>query len=137
VFAGVISGIFLAAFIMLLIHMHLLRRKARANSNSDLSPAQQQQQQQQQRQEAASRRQRRRRYDHDPDDGDDDDELEDLASEKSTTSFSVSSLSLEPNQPIFVDVVVIEESSVCGTTTGAGGAQTGLQFILTPPTPGR
>lgn len=69
--------------------------------------------------------------------------------EKSTTSFSVSSLSLEPNRPIFVDVVVVvEESSVghggggaaAGASTGAGasgGAQTGLQFILTPPTPGR
>jgi hypothetical protein len=139
-FAGVISGIFLVAFIMLAIHLHILRRKARARARANSTSSPNTQQQQQQQQDASRRRRPRpRRCDRDHDHDRNDDESEDhLTLEKSTTSFSVSSLSLEPNQPIFVDVVVVEESSVHHGGAGAGdGAQTGLQFILTPPTPGR
>jgi hypothetical protein len=50
------------------------------------------------------------------------------------------SLNLEPNQPIFVDVIVVESADADGRDGGGGGSggpQAGLQFILTPPTPGK
>lgn len=43
-----------------------------------------------------------------------------------------SSLYLEPNQPIYVDVDVDVESE-----SNDRGPHPGMQFILTPPTPGR
>jgi hypothetical protein len=43
-----------------------------------------------------------------------------------------SSLYLEPNQPLYVDVDVDVESE-----SNDRGPHAGMQFILTPPTPGR
>jgi hypothetical protein len=48
---------------------------------------------------------------------------------------------LEPNRPIYVDVVVVESSDGGGVGSAddnvGGGPRAGLQLILTPPTPGR
>jgi hypothetical protein len=59
-------------------------------------------------------------------------------SEKRSTISSRTSLDLEPNRPIFVDLVIVE-SAADGHDGGGrgGGPQAGLQFILTPPTPGK
>jgi hypothetical protein len=46
---------------------------------------------------------------------------------------SSSSLYLEPNQPLYVDVVDVDVES----ESSDRGPHAGMQFILTPPTPGR
>jgi len=120
--ASILSGIFLVSFIMLLLHVRLRRRRnapaSRRSARQPLAHA------------------HTANHDHDQD------RESDLASEKrSATSFSVSSrasLNLEPNRPIFVDVVVVESADGHdGGGNGGGGSQAGLQFILTPPTPGK
>ena len=46
---------------------------------------------------------------------------------------SESSLYLEPNQPLYVDVVDVDVES----ESNDHGPHAGMQFILTPPTPGK
>ena len=124
--ASILSGIFLVSFIMLLLRLRLLRRsrarqphnnathhdRDRDHHESDLAS------------ETGSSKEKRRRG--------------------TPAGFSAvripsprASLNLEPNQPIFVDVVVVESADADGRDGGSGGPRAGLQFILTPPTPGK
>jgi hypothetical protein len=113
--AGILSGIFLFSLSMFLFHFLLQRRRARPHSQGISSSP------------SSRRRSRRPRSDSESD----------LASEDAAEDEKdkgggsrASSLNLEPNRPLYVDVV--ESESVRGSH-GAGL----LQFILTPPTPGR
>jgi hypothetical protein len=111
---------------MVLLHLRLLRRKKKAP--------------------AASRRSRQphNATDHESDLASETETTEKRRRGPPSTGFSAvripsprASLNLEPNQPIFVDVVVVESADADGRDGGGGGPRAGLQFILTPPTPGK
>jgi len=132
---GILSGIFLVTFIILILHVRLLRRRRKAALGASRLSCQPQH-------TTAIGTNHNNHHDHDRD------HESDLGSgsgseKRSTTTFSVSvpsraSLNLEPNQPIFVDLVVVESADGHdGGGGGGGGPQAGLQFILTPPTPGK
>ena len=96
---------------MLLFHFLLQRRRANKP----------------QRASSSSRRRSRSDSESDLASEDADEEKTEGDSEGEKNGSRASSLNLEPNQPFYVDVESESE----------GGPHAGLQFILTPPTPGR
>jgi predicted lipid-binding transport protein (Tim44 family) len=115
--AGILSGIFLFSLSMLLFHFLLQRRRARPHNHH------------QQASSSSRRRSHRPRSDSESDLASEDAAEEKEGEREKNNGSRASSLNLEPNQPLYVDVV--EAESERGSHTGL------LQFILTPPTPGR
>ncbi|KAF8478924.1 hypothetical protein DFH94DRAFT_693312 [Russula ochroleuca] len=116
--AGILSGIFLFALSMLLFHILLQRRRARPHNHQHASSS------------SSRRRSHRTQSDSESDLAsceDVDEEKEKEGEREKTNSSRASSLNLEPNRPLYVDVESESER----------GPHSALQFILTPPTPGR
>jgi hypothetical protein len=132
--AGILSGIFLFALSLLLFHILLQRRKAKA-AKSILGPLAHHAGAHHNRQQAASassfsfssRRRSRSRT------ARSDSESDAEGKEKMNDS-RASSFYLEPNQPLYVDVDVDVDVE---SESNDRGPHAGMQFILTPPTPGR
>jgi hypothetical protein len=132
---GILSGIFLFALSLLLFHILLQRRKAKAKSSRPPHGAPGAHNHQQ----ASSwssfsfpsrRRSRRSRSDSESDvEGEEEDDSEKINGSHGSRA---SSIYLEPNQPLYVDVDVDVESE-----SNDRGPHPGMQFILTPPTPGK
>ena len=145
--AGILSGIFLFALSLLLFHILLQRRRAKAKAKAKARP------------HGASpspsppallvahqalswssffssfpfssRRRNNRARSRSRSDSESD--IASVEGEKKNGSRRrASSLYLEPNQPLYVDVDIDVESE-----TNDRGPHPGMQFILTPPTPGR
>jgi hypothetical protein len=143
--AGILSGIFLFTLSMVLFHIFLQRRKAKAKArgahgqghhqaSSSSSPS-------------SRRRSRRSRSDSESDltfegaeEGDEEEEEEEEKMKMKNggrgSGPRASSLYLEPNQPLYVDVDVESVESESDDHRGPA-AHAGMQFILTPPTPRR
>jgi hypothetical protein len=134
---GILSGIFLFALSLLLFHILLQRRKAKA-AKSRVGPHQGTHHNRQQASSASSfsfsprRRSRSRTSRSDSDsDAEGEEKMNDDGHHHHEGS-RASSLYLEPNQPLYVDVDIDVESE-----SNDRGPHAGMQFILTPPTPGR
>jgi hypothetical protein len=134
---GILSGIFLFALSLLLFHILLQRRKAKAAKKS--RPHHGAHHNSHHKQEASSAssfsfpsRRRGSRISRSDSESDVEGEEEEEKMNDGRHGSRASSLYLEPNQPLYVDVDVDVESE-----SNDRGPHAGMQFILTPPTPGR